>query len=206
MKRFTCFFWIVLLFAGCAKKSMMRNYYLLMPSSTPPAGHIIGDIGEPFPYKVDVRDFQVVRAFEQTRMAVRSKSNELNYYYYHHWAVRPSALIPDMVHFEISRSGLFQECKRGFTHNPDFIIQGRITQVERLHTSKIPSAHIAGSFELFNEKEQSVVLIHVFDRTVVLEKDESMNIFARTISDIIQHEISTFRLKIVNHFQNSSPN
>ena len=196
---------LLLSLMGCSRKSMMRNYYLLTPSSIPASGYLLEVIGEPLPYKVDVRDFQVVRAFEQTRMAVRSKSNELNYYYYHHWSVRPSALIPDMVHFEVSRSGLFQECKRGFTHQPDYIIQGRITQVERVHTGEVPCAHIAGNFEFFNEEKQSIVLKHNFDRTAPLMEDETMNSFARTLSDVIQHEISTFQLKIVDYFQASSP-
>jgi len=206
MKRHASFFIFIILLGltGCSRKSMMRNYYLLVPTSIPTSGYLLEKIGEPLPYKVDVRDFQVVRAFEQTRMAIRSKSNELNYYFYHHWSVRPSSLIPDMLHFEMVQSGLFQECRRGFTHQPDFIIQGRITQIERVHTSEIPAAHIAGHFEFFNEEKQSVVLKHFFDRTAPLGKNESMNNFARTLSDVIQHEISTFQLKIVDYFKESS--
>ena len=75
-------FWI-----SCSKKSTIRRYYIIELAS---AGHIARPDTSLFDLKVDVRDFRVARAFDQTRIALRTDSHELNYYFYHHWAVKPS--------------------------------------------------------------------------------------------------------------------
>ena len=68
--------------SGCGKRAIVRKYYLLENPRLPASTNLIAPA--PLPFSADVRDFQVGKAFDQTRIAARSGSNELDYYFYHH--------------------------------------------------------------------------------------------------------------------------
>ena len=193
MKRLFCITLLIIIgFCNfqCSKKAMIRKFYVLETQSS-----IIGVQGDrirPLAGNVDVRDFRIRKAFEQTRIAVRSESHELNYYYYHHWAARPSSVIP---------SGIFRRCARGFTNKPDFIIQGQVDRVERIEKERIAAAHLSAVLELTDEKTDSSIVRHSFDLTVDLKKDKSMNGFARAISYLLEQESLVFIEKMKKYFR-----
>jgi ABC-type uncharacterized transport system auxiliary subunit len=181
-------------FAGCGQRAIVSKYYLLEnPWSLSPEEL---PVVSPLPYTVDVRDFQAEKAFDQTRIAARSSSNELNYYFYHHWAVRPSNALADMVHEVIDRAVLFQRCTRGHSLRPDLIISGRLIRCERLLGDEADAAHLSAVLELIDTASEQHMLRHEFDRTVELDKDRSMNGFANTISHILFREAIQFTEKI----------
>ena len=202
MKRLFCITLLIIIgfcYFQCSKKAMIRKFYVLETQSS-----IIGVQGDrirPLAGNVDVRDFRIRKAFEQTRIAVRSESHELNYYYYHHWAARPSSVIPDMVSTLVDRSGIFRRCARGFTNKPDFIIQGQVDRVERIEKERIAAAHLSAVLELTDEKTDSSIVRHSFDLTVDLKKYKSMNGFSRAISYLLEQESLVFIEKMKKYFR-----
>jgi ABC-type uncharacterized transport system auxiliary subunit len=179
---------------GCGKRAIVSQYYLLenpwaLAPEEPP-------VVSPLPYSVDVRDFQAGKAFDQTRIAARSGSNELNYYFYHYWAVRPSMALTDMVYEVIDQAGLFERCTRGYSTSPDFIISGHVMRCERLLREDVDGAHLAVVLELIDRASEQQVIRHEFDHTVELDKDGSMNGFASAISHILFREAIHFSEKI----------
>ena len=183
----------------CGKKAMIRKYYVLETQKV--NQRITGDPIQPVAGNVDVRDFRITKAFEQTRIAVRSESHELNYYYFHHWAARPSSVIPDMVCSLVDRAGLFHHCARGFTSKPAFLIKGQVEKIERIHKNNTVAAHISAILELTEEKTNTPVLRHDIDLIVELKDDKSMNAFARAISYLLEQETEVFITKMANYFQ-----
>jgi len=185
---------------SCGRRVIIRKYYLLEnPRLSAPADPAVP---QPLPFSVDVRDFQVGKAFDQTRIAARSGSNELDYYFYHHWAVRPSMALAGMVHELVDRAGLFQRCTRGYSYHPDFIITGHIMRLERLlEDADDDSAHLAVVYELIEVVSEKGLVRHEFDHTVSLDQDGSMNGFANTISQTAFQETKIFIEKIVAHFE-----
>ena len=72
---------ILLSIISCSRKTIIRKYYVL--ESRIAIDDSSFDVQKKYPFKVDIRDFRVAKAFDQTRIAVRSESHELNYYFYH---------------------------------------------------------------------------------------------------------------------------
>jgi ABC-type uncharacterized transport system auxiliary subunit len=185
----------------CSKKAMIRKYYVLETQSS--TNRAAGDLKEPLAGNVDVRDFRTIKAFEQTRIAVRSESHELNYYFYHHWAARPSSVVPDMVCTLVDRSSIFRRCARGFTNNPDFIINGQVDIVERIQKKRASAAHLRATLELTEERSDVPLVRHDFDLTVDLKEDKSMNGFACAISNLLEQETRVFIVKMTEYFKQS---
>ncbi|MBN1781317.1 membrane integrity-associated transporter subunit PqiC [bacterium] len=173
----------------CGKKAVLRKYYLIeMPAGSMPDSteHIL------LPVKVDVRDFEISRAVDQTRIALRSNSNEMNYYFYHHWAVRPGAGIADMVFQVLQHHAAFERLTRGFSSQPDYIVTGNMLHLERNETGKTISASISGTIELIDKESGGSVLRHTFDRNEPFKDDKNMNAFAKTVSRILYDETERF--------------
>jgi ABC-type uncharacterized transport system auxiliary subunit len=188
--------------AGCAKRAIVSRYYLLEnPRPLSPAELTITS---PLPYSADVRDFQAGRAFDLTRIAARSSSNELDYYFYHHWASRPSTALADMLYEVIDQAGLFERCTRGYSPHPDLIISGRIVRCERLLQDDVDSAHLAAVLTLADRTSERQIFRHKFDRTTELDKDRSMNGFASAISHILFQEALQFSEHIAAHLEQPS--
>jgi ABC-type uncharacterized transport system auxiliary subunit len=195
---------LVLLILGicvtsCSRKVITRRYYVLESLAAQQKQDY--GIEKALPYKVDIRDFRVAKAFNQTRIAIRSESHELNYYFYHHWAVRPTAAVSDLVYDIIDRAGVFLSCSSEYSLNPDYIITGFVHAIERIQTKHTVSAHLHATFQLIDADTDLEVLRYEFDRKTELEKDKSMNSFANAISDILRQETETYIRNILEHFK-----
>jgi ABC-type uncharacterized transport system auxiliary subunit len=192
-----------LLGLNCSKSAVVRKYYMLEAQHNPTDDAMTPL--QPMSIKVDVRDFSVAKAFDQTRIVLRTKSNELNYYYYHLWAVRPATAAADMYYEILARLRLFQRCTRGYSIGPDYYISGQITAIERTLIARNESVHLMASFSLFDARTELPVLHHSFDRTVELKKDKSMNGFADAASKLLHSEMIGFTQQIIDFYQNDTP-
>ena len=191
-----------LLLSGCAKKAIIRKYYVLEADN---AGSMFNLNIEPLPYRVDVRDFYVSKAFEQARIAVRSESHELDYFFYHNWAVRPSSAIADIIHSLFVRENIFRTCRRGHSLRPDYWITGQIYALERIHNRDQKASHLSGIIELIDGRNETPVVRYEFDQTAELLEDRSMNGFAKSLSGVIVDVSRTFVHRIVDYFENTAP-
>ena len=190
---------LILIAAGCGKRAVIRKYYVLQPDVNK---QMALDLEKPFPKALEVRDFQVARAFEQSRIAFRSASHEMNYYWYHHWASRPSTGITYMVFQMIDGAGIFEKTSLGFATHSDFIITGDVHQLERVEQEEEnkTSAHLCLTLKLLNASTGQEIMRYPFDRQIVL-KDGSMNRFAESVSHILQQETQTFIKQVVRYMK-----
>jgi ABC-type uncharacterized transport system auxiliary subunit len=197
MKRLSILFIVLgLIMIQCGKRAMIRKYYLIeIPSDTT---RVHAD-SLCFPVQVDVRDFQISKALDQTRIALRSDSHELNYYFYHHWAVRPSAGIPDMIYNVLSKKRCFSRLVRGFSSHPDYLITGFIYHLERDETDRV-KAHLTADIKLVDAQSGITKVVHSFDRIEAYKHPDNMNAFAVTVSELLYQEIMIFTDKIVTYF------
>lgn len=182
---------------ACSKSAILRKYYVLESRAAIDTTAVRSS--SPLPIKVDVRDFTVAKAFDQTRIAVRTNTNELNYYYYHLWAVRPATAIADVVYERTNRLRLFQRCVRGFSVGPDYYISGQIMALERVQSAKKEYAHLQGTLSIYDARTELPVLERDFERTLELV-DKSMNGFAGACSNILESETALFLPGLVDHF------
>lgn len=189
---------LILLMSGCAKKAMLRKYYVLEP----PASVLTEQkkFGEPLAFRVECKPFRVARAFSDSRIVVRSSSHELNYYYYHLWAVRPPNAVSDLVFSTITHSGLFNHCTQKMLVKPDFYITGEIEQIERYKEGKQEYARLSGSIKFFDASDDHEIVLHSFKRQTNITKNNSMNHFAQVISQMLYEETLLFIDQLAGHF------
>ncbi|MDZ7722711.1 MAG: ABC-type transport auxiliary lipoprotein family protein [candidate division KSB1 bacterium] len=186
----------LMMLAGCSHKQPARKYFIFeFTNQDYPA---VEQADTTFDVIVDVLDFRVARAFDQTRMVVRTQSNELNYYYYHHWAVRPSYAIPALVYDYFEYKNVFRRINRGISYNPDYIIIGEVKSIERIQTKAGDLAHIHILFE-FQQADNKIALIKHEATLIDKFDDPSMNGFVKTLNHSLVFTLEQFKNKITNY-------
>jgi ABC-type uncharacterized transport system auxiliary subunit len=191
MKAKTLLFILVstVLLTSCSKKITTRRYYVLELTNT---SQPIKADSAMFDVQVDIRDFRVARAFDQTRIALRTNTNELDYYFYHHWAAKPGQAVADFVYDLIEDKKLFSQISRGISYNPDYLIVGDIKSLERIQERKEAFAHVHLVMELINANTDEVMARFEDDQRLPVEPAKSMNSFARITSQILRHATNEF--------------
>ncbi|MBN1465190.1 membrane integrity-associated transporter subunit PqiC [candidate division KSB1 bacterium] len=182
---------------ACGKKINTRRYYVLECTKSQQARPDTSL----FNVKVDVRDFRVARAFDQTRMALRTNTNELDYYFYHHWAVKPSLAVADFVYDVIEARNMFSGAMRGISYAPDYIIEGDIKSLERLQEDKMAFTHVHMAVELIDARTEMTVVQYEEDQRLALEPAKSMNTYADVTSQILMHFTNKFLDQVHAHLE-----
>jgi len=183
---------------GCSKKAMIRKYYVLEPDTLITSGDL--NISEPLPYSVDIREFNIAKAFGQPRIAVRLESHKINYYYYHLWATHPSSAITYMVFRLIEGCGMFQKTVLGFSIDSDYIVTGNVHKLELIEREDDLFAHLNISYNFIDNSDDKVIVRTNSNREVKL-KEKSINDFASEISNLIKETTYDFLFKVNNYLQ-----
>mgnify|MGYP005843554957 CR=1 FL=1 len=170
-----------LVFSSCFKSTVTRKFYVIEP----PQAAVASSESPIFNLKVDVRDFQVAPAFDQTRIALRTASHELNYYYYHQWAVKPSQGVANVVYDIVQRQKLFVNITRGISYNPNYLITGEVKNIERRHVRKKAFAKVHLILTLADAETGKAVVQLDESEEREIRKDGAMNSFAEAVSDMI---------------------
>ncbi len=180
---------------ACSKKQIIRQYYVIeLPQVTKVPET------EQLNYNVDVRNFRVGQAFDQTRIAVRTDSHELNYYYYHHWAVKPSQAVADVVYEYLEQTNLFTRTFRGFSYSPDYLVTGEVKSLERVQKNNSWYARIDIRLELIDAENELSVVEDETDLSRALD-GKSMNEFAIVSSQLVLQASQAFFDKVVEHMR-----
>lgn len=190
---------ILILASSCSsEKRMVNRYYLIeMPSA---ALQVREDGNGPhLDGSCEISGVDVAPAYERNQIVNRSGSNEISFYRYNLWAVRPSVSIRELILSDIEASGMFSSVSERFSLSiPDYLFSTRIDQLEVLEDRNNFSAHLSLRFTLLKNDSRDLVLSHEADRTVPLE-EKDLNLFAAAVSSIILEELRTFQMKLAEH-------
>jgi ABC-type uncharacterized transport system auxiliary subunit len=186
---------LLLYVIGCGKKAIIRKYYVLEPDTLITRQDIA--ISDSFPYKVDVREFTIAKAFSQPRIAVRLKSHKINYYYYHLWATHPSSAITYMVFRLVDGCSMFKKTILGFSADADYMLTGNIDKLEVIEKENKLLAHLDISFRLIDNRKDEVVVRTSYNHLVPV-KDKSMNEFAAEISNLLKQSTTDYLIQVHN--------
>lgn len=174
---------------------MVNRYYLIeMPA--PAAQAEDGSTGLLFDGSCEISGVDVAPAYERNQIVNRSGTNEISYYRYHLWAVRPSVSIRELILNDLEASGVFSSVSERFSLSiPDYLFYTRIDHLEVLEDRNNFNAHLSIRFTLLKNDNRDLVLAHEAERTVSLE-EKDLNLFAGAVSRIIQEELRIFRMKL----------
>ncbi|MDP8240163.1 MAG: ABC-type transport auxiliary lipoprotein family protein [Candidatus Hatepunaea meridiana] len=197
-KQIIIFIIAALLIAGCTRQTLVTSYYLLEYQPSPNNNQLILD--KPIPFRVQVRNFKIPRSYDSIRIIARFSSHQINYYRYSLWAVRPQIAVADLLVQHINSYHLFKDCQREYLEErPEYEITGEILQIEKFDNEQYSAAHLRMSFDLYDYDSKDRLVNHTFDREIPTPT-ESMTIFAKVISDIVEEETEIFLSKVVEYF------
>lgn len=188
----------MLVLTSCmSEKTIALKYYVMeMPadqlSNNPDPATGINGVCEVDPTEINP-------ILETNQIINRSNSHEITYYKYHHWAIRPSIAVNEMVQNRLKSSGLFKNVyTRRSRSIPDYRFLTSLNQLEVIENSDSFSAHVNLEFIIINNTDDQVILSHQTDRTKALEAKD-LNLFVREVSQIIYDELNVFITMIENN-------
>ena len=176
---------------GCmSEKKIERKYYTIEI----PAGHFHGRTDSlPFINGVCVIDkVQVNQLYDKNLIVNRSGSNEVNFYIYHQWAVRPSDAIEEMIVEHLGSARVFSSVCSAFSKSvPDYRFSAILKRLEMVENNRSSEAALSLEFLLINNADGRIILSHKADKSGEL-KERALNLFAIEVSDMIIRELDTF--------------
>ena len=192
MKSNTCILIIFLLvFTSCmSEKKIVRRYYTIeIPTGKLPA-HI--DSISVIKGNCEIDQVEVNQVYEKNQIVNRAGSNEVSYYMYNQWAIRPSDAIKEMIQEYLEATGIFQSISARYSRSiPDYRFWTSINRLELIENNKSSSAHLNLEFRIIDNSNDMVILSHKADRIIALKQKE-IDIFALEVSTIIYEELNIF--------------
>ena len=181
---------IFLLTSCISEKNIIRKYYTLeIPEDI---NIVIPDSSKAIPGKCEIGRIDINPVYEKNQIVNRNESNEITYYIYHQWAVRPDEAIREMLQEYLHKKKLFENVSKRFARSiPDYIFETSVNDLEIIEINKSFTAHVNIDFRLVDNNSDSILIRHQADRTEPL-KQKNINLFAREVSNILFEELEVF--------------
>lgn len=195
MKKIGLFAALLILLLSCAKTVQNNRYYLLEYNTTPK-----NILETPLTQEsCEIFTVQVSDVYASHRIAVRTRSHEVDYYHYHQWAQSPALNIGQLVHAHIQKKNLFKQfAARIWNVSPRYQIYCTIQHMEVVDKETHLEAHFNMQLELFDRQTEQVVAKHYIDKSEPLA-NKDMNLFARKVSAFLKTGTEQFITEIESH-------
>jgi ABC-type uncharacterized transport system auxiliary subunit len=191
-------FLLILGSQSCGERTLIRHYYILEEAGRE---NYYADSTTLTNAVCEILDTEVPPAYAQLRIAIRKKSNEINYYQYNYWAMNPSDNLTFMLERQVRRARLFARVQSGLLKKtPDFQIRSNVYNLEVLDSEDTYYAHLQMDLELLEYDTGKILLSYSFDKTEPLE-ERTLNLFASQLSGIFQEETEHFIKKIRTYLE-----
>jgi ABC-type uncharacterized transport system auxiliary subunit len=186
---------------SCGKKSIVREYYIIeFPVEIDSTFITQSSLTKAY---CEILPVQVAPAYAQKRIAVRTGTNQLNYYLHHEWAVRPEEAITAQIENYLRSRKLFTDISsRLFRVRPDFSLDVQIHYLEAVQEKQKLTARLHMTLELWDNVAGQPLIFHTFDERRTLAK-KNINLFAASLSDILAIELKKFTDKIELYLRSS---
>ncbi|HID39389.1 MAG TPA: hypothetical protein EYP36_07725 [Calditrichaeota bacterium] len=189
---------ISLAILSCTGERIVTKFYVIDDMPLLPVDSSVA-FQSPLPYVVMVDNFSISRIYDSNRIALRTKSNEISYYFYHKWAENPSAAFQTLLWRQLRSLNLFKTCNlRRIDPEPQFKITGYIDRIERVEQDNYDAAHLIVTLEFKEYKSGRTLVQHGYNRLLPLNKKD-MNNFASALNQIITQQNSIFFEKIQSY-------
>lgn len=146
---------------------------------------------KPYPFSLEVGRFTVQRIYNNEKIVYRFNPEQLQYYEYEHWAVRPEFMITDIVMKHLDATKLCNRISTEFLDiKPDYRIEGSVDAIEKYDATDIFYAHLAMSFKMVRAIDGQQVWDYSFDqRKQVFQKKMSYTVI--TLRSIMEAQMDS---------------
>ncbi|MCK5853442.1 membrane integrity-associated transporter subunit PqiC [bacterium] len=190
-------FLILIILISCSKEQIVPKYYVLEPIREI---QIINN--EKIAVNVSVKSFSVPGIYNQKRIVLRRDSNELQYYFYHMWAEKPSIAIRYFIKAYFENAATFKSCNiNSIAQKPDYFITGDLDLIERKKSDDREFIALRMNVKLVDVIKGEIVITHNVHREETIDAGTSMNVFAQMVSKILTEEMNHFSRKTETYFK-----
>lgn len=186
---------LLLLFTSCiSEQSVTKKYYVIYMENDQADLDTIGF--ETILGSCEIEQVEINSVYESNQIVNRSDSHEISYYKYHQWAVRPAVTIVELIKNYLDINDIFQSISTRYSRAiPEYRFATYIHHLEVIESNDAFSAHINIEFKIIDNTTNQVLIKHDADRTEALSAKD-LNLFARTISNILLSELKAFTIMI----------
>ena len=136
-----------------------------------PIRNVPGNSERPYPFHVQIKSFDVSRAYNRNELIVRRDQYELQRDNLHHWMERPGDMFTDVIKQYLYQADLFTYVggdRDFYERRPQYVLSGTVKAIERFDSGDVWAAHLAMSMELVRQEDGKVIWQDDFDaeRTV----------------------------------------
>lgn len=186
---------LFLLLSGCASHPVAK-YYILDYTPIPDTSFFQHTL----PYKVQVKEFDIIDTYDQPRIVVRRSAHEIYYDRSSLWATRPQVAIPSLLINHINSIKLFEQCMKTFLdERPDYIISGMIHNIEKYDSEHITRADLHVTLTMTEVATNNVILTYEIAQYIPTY-NSNMDYFAKKISDTLHSEFDAFLKEVYRYF------
>ncbi len=151
----------------------------------------------PFPYTVQLKDIKVLRVYDTPEIIYRYSPNEIEFFNYQLWAVKPNILIEDLIVNHFKEARIFQQFAslNLMDIRPDFWIEGTVERIEKLINNEDVFAHLVMNLQLIHSRSGTVQVNYNTDKIRKVSKKDVVFV-VRGLSELMQETINEFIEKI----------
>lgn len=121
----------------------------------------------PYTAQIQVKSFEVQRAYNRNEIIFRRDQYELHRDPLHSWITRPGDLFTDAVQQYLQAAELFTYIggdQDFYDRRPDYVLSGTVNALERFDSNDIWAAHLAISMKLIRQQDALVIWQKDFDQ------------------------------------------
>jgi ABC-type uncharacterized transport system auxiliary subunit len=179
---------LLIVSCGFGSKVPSRNFFII--NYTPEARAPV-ESGRPHPYSLQVQQFGVQRIYNRQNIVYRFAPQELKWYEYQQWAVRPDYMVTDIVYKHLESANLFNRVGTEFLETrPDFRLEGTVDAIERFDAGDLIFGHLAMSFKMVRIEDGQQLWEYSFDeRKQVYQKEMVYTVIG--LSQIMQSQMNS---------------
>lgn len=145
----------------------------------------------PYPFKVQVKKFEISRLYDRDQFVSRLSSYEVQEDRWNTWAFRPGDMLTTVVERYLYEIQLFAQLSQDFLdQRPDYVFATTVKAIERFTQGQQNFAHLAMAMQLIDQKNGEVFWSGEFDKVEpVYSRDISATVEA--LSRILHDQLET---------------
>ncbi len=149
---------------GCAlNKAPQKRLYLLNYEPEQLENRLNAS---PYPFTIRIRQFNIDEAYDRSQIVYRKNAFEMGYYYYRIWAIKPTAMVADLIHNHFETVNLVRHVVRRLDEGfrPDYELRGTIEALEEYDSEEVWFAHFAIRMKLVRLADEKIVYSKSFNK------------------------------------------
>ena len=185
-------------FSSCVSKKTVTSRYYVIETPTENIKKIPEDTASIIAHYCQIEEVLILPAYATRKIANRSRSNEITYYSYHEWAVRPEEyFLQIMLDFFEQQNTFSGVALRYWEVDPKYKLITTVYQLEVVQRKSKLAAHLHIESKLVDNSDMKTILSHRADKEIIVEKKD-LNYIAKAFSEMYYEFLKEFNEVVID--------